>query len=89
VPVSLLMRDPFLSREHIKRVEAPILIVHGSADELIPVEYGRRLFEAANEPKQLEIIEGAGHGDLWDRGLWGIVLEFLGTLRLERAAEGG
>ncbi len=79
VPVSLLMRDPFLSREHIKRVEAPVLIVHGSADELIPVEYGRRLFEAAKEPKRLEIIEGAGHGDLWDRGLWRIVVDFMGV----------
>lgn len=81
VPVSLLMRDPFLSREHIKRVEAPVLIVHGSADELIPVEHGRRLFEEANEPKQLEIIEGGGHGDLWERGLWRLVLAFLAEPR--------
>ena len=38
VPVGLLMRDPFLSREHIKRVEEPVLIVHGTADQVVPVD---------------------------------------------------
>lgn len=77
VPVSLLMRDPFLTREHIRRVEEPILILHGTQDRVIPVEHGRRLFEAAPEPKRLAIVDGAGHDDLWDRGLWSTVLDFL------------
>jgi fermentation-respiration switch protein FrsA (DUF1100 family) len=77
VPVGLLMRDPFLSREHIKNVEEPVLIIHGTADQVIPVEQGRRLFEIARDPKSLAIIDGATHSDLWDRGLWSIVLEFL------------
>ena len=77
VPVGLLMRDPFLSREHILGVEEPVLIVHGTADQVIPVEQGRRLFEIAHEPKSLAIIDGATHSDLWDRGLWPIVLKFL------------
>jgi fermentation-respiration switch protein FrsA (DUF1100 family) len=77
IPVSLLMRDPFLSREHIARVEEPVLILHGTADRVIPVEHGRSLFEAADQPKELVIVEGAGHGDLWKRGLWPAVLAFL------------
>ena len=77
VPVSYLMTDQFLSREHIARVDEPVLVVHGTADRVIPVEYGRRLFEAAGEPKRLAVIEGAAHGDLWDRGLWPTVLQFL------------
>jgi uncharacterized protein len=77
VPVSWLMRDPFLSRDYIERVEEPVLIAHGAADEMVPVEHGRRLFEAAGEPKALVIIDGASHSDLWDRGLWPAVLEFL------------
>ena len=77
IPVSLLMRDPFLSREHIKRVDEPVLVVHGAEDRVIPVEYGRKLFEAAGEPKRLVIVEGAGHSNLWKKGLWPIVLEFL------------
>jgi fermentation-respiration switch protein FrsA (DUF1100 family) len=77
IPVSLLMRDPFLSREHITQVDEPVLILHGTADRVIPVEHGRKLFEATGEPKELVIVEGAGHGDLWKRGLWPVVLQFL------------
>jgi fermentation-respiration switch protein FrsA (DUF1100 family) len=39
----------------------PILIVHGSSDEVVPLEHARRLYEAAPEPKRLEIVEGADH----------------------------
>ena len=77
LPVSLLMRDPFLSRDHIRRVDEPVIILHGTADRVIPVESGRRLFEAADEPKELVIVDGAGHLDLWKSGLWPIVLDFL------------
>lgn len=77
VPVSYLMRDPFLTRDYIRRVSAPVLIVHGTSDSVIPVEHGRKLYAIANEPKQLAIIEGGSHGDLWERGLWPIVLRFL------------
>jgi hypothetical protein len=77
IPVSLLMRDPFVSREHIKRVEEPVLVIHGTRDRLVPVEHGRRLFEAARQPKRLAVVKGGRHSDLWDRGLWAMVLEFL------------
>jgi fermentation-respiration switch protein FrsA (DUF1100 family) len=39
----------------------PLLLVHGSQDELVPVGHARRLYEVAGEPKQLIIIDGAGH----------------------------
>lgn len=77
VPVSWLMRDPFLSRENIKRVEEPVLIAHGTADAVVPVAHGRKLYEAAGEPKKLLIVEGAGHSDLWTEGLWSEILKFL------------
>ena len=74
VPASLLMRDPFLSREHILRRgrAGPHRSRHGG--QVIPVEMGRQLFELAHEPKSLAIIDGATHSDLWDHGLWPIVL---------------
>jgi fermentation-respiration switch protein FrsA (DUF1100 family) len=77
VPVKYLMRDPFLSRDHIGQVHAPVLIIHGSADATVPVGEGRQLFKLANEPKALAIVDGAGHGDLWKNGLWPDVLAFL------------
>ncbi|RZN33354.1 MAG: alpha/beta fold hydrolase [Methanophagales archaeon ANME-1-THS] len=43
------------------RTAPPILIIHGSSDELVPQEHARKLYDAAPEPKRLEIVEGADH----------------------------
>jgi hypothetical protein len=45
-------------------VRAPILIAHGTRDEVVPFEMGRSLFAAAPEPKRFYPIEGAGHNDV-------------------------
>jgi fermentation-respiration switch protein FrsA (DUF1100 family) len=77
VPVGLLMRDPFLTRDMIVKIDEPLLIVQGTNDDVVPVEQGKRLFALAHEPKKLAIIDGGTHSDLWDHGLWPIVLGFL------------
>jgi fermentation-respiration switch protein FrsA (DUF1100 family) len=46
------------------RVGCPVLVVHGDRDSIIPVEQGRKLFDAAPARKRLEIVRGAGHNDL-------------------------
>lgn len=56
-------RSRFDSLAKIARVRAPVLIVHGTRDRVIPFEMGRRLYEAAHEPKAFMPIEGAGHDD--------------------------
>ena len=38
-----------------------VLILHGTEDELIPLEHAHRLYRAAREPKKLLLVEGAGH----------------------------
>ncbi len=77
MPVGLLMKDQFRSRERISDVREPLLIVHGTDDRVIPVGHGERLYGLASEPKSLAIIEGAGHDDLWRRGIWERVLRLL------------
>jgi fermentation-respiration switch protein FrsA (DUF1100 family) len=62
--VSLLPFDRFHNLRHIRRVRAPVLVIHGTDDEVIPVSHGRRLYEAAGEPKQALFIDGAGHNDV-------------------------
>jgi hypothetical protein len=52
----------------LPRVRCPVLVVHGDRDEVIPVEQGRRLFDAAPEPKRLLLVEGAHHNDLSNVG---------------------
>lgn len=85
LPVEFLMKDPFRSRDRIGKVRSPLLIVHGDADEIIPIIQGRDLFLHAQEPKKMTVFAGARHGDLWDRGMWPAVTEFLDDhLKTER-----
>jgi abhydrolase domain-containing protein 17 len=62
--VSLLPFDRFPNLRHIRRVRAPVLVVHGTEDEVIPVSHGRRLYEAVTASKQALWIEGAHHNDV-------------------------
>ena len=80
LPVSLLMKDRFESIRWIGAVRAPLLIVHGERDRVVPAEHGRRLLAAANEPKQGAFLPGAGHNDLFEHGAAAIELEFLSRL---------
>jgi fermentation-respiration switch protein FrsA (DUF1100 family) len=60
-PVRSLMIDRFDSMSKIARIDAPLMIVHGEADEVIPTAMGRRLFAAAHEPKRALYLPGTGH----------------------------
>ena len=62
--VSLLPFDRFHNLGHIRRVRAPVLVIHGTDDEVIPASHGRRLYEAASQPKQALWIDGAHHNDV-------------------------
>ncbi len=39
----------------------PVLLIHGAADSMIPVDHGRAIFAAAGEPKELWVVPGAEH----------------------------
>ncbi len=58
-----LLRDQFPSHEWIDDVNAPLLVVASESDEIVPFSLSRRLFEAANEPKQIVTVPDAGHND--------------------------
>ena len=60
MPIRLVMRNPFESILKVPKIDAPMLFLHSADDELIPIEEGRRLFDAAREPKQFVEIAG-GH----------------------------
>jgi len=70
LPVRLLMKDQFRSRDHIAEVKAPLLIQHGDADRVVPFAQGRALFAMANEPKQMVVIPGGTHDIISDRDVW-------------------
>ena len=47
----------------IAQIDAPLLVLHGSEDEIVPIEMGRRVAEAGNA-KSFEVFEGAGHNEM-------------------------
>ena len=54
----------FDTRAKIAQVRAPLLVIHGTADEVIDFTFGQQLFDAAPEPKTLWAIPGAHHNDI-------------------------
>jgi len=68
LPVRALASDRFENLEKIAAVRAPILVVHGARDNVVPFDLGRRLFDAAPEPKQSLFLSHAGHNDLYGYG---------------------
>jgi len=57
-----------------------LLLVHGDADETIPVSHARRLYERAGAPKQLIIVAGVGHRLRQDDRVTDIIIEQLNSL---------
>ncbi len=62
--VRLLPFDRFPNIELIRQVRCPVLVIHGTRDEVVPFAHGQALYAAAPEPKQSLWVEGAGHNDL-------------------------
>jgi len=77
VPVRLLMKDQFRSDQRIARVRAPLLILHGVLDRVVPFSLGERLYALAPEPKRFVRFALAGHEDLDRNGAFENVREFI------------
>jgi len=80
-PLSLIMADQYRTIDRIGRVEAPLFIIHGGRDAIIPLDQARQVFHAASEPKNFALVLHAGHNDLFERGAWEKVRVFLEALR--------
>ena len=64
IPPNLIRDDILNSKELIKKVKCPILIVHGTEDIIIPLEHSKKLYKLANKPKKLLILKGGDHFDI-------------------------
>ncbi|UJW87392.1 alpha/beta hydrolase [Devosia sp. SL43] len=76
LPVGLVMQDQYPVNEWIADVAEPVLVAHGTADLTIGVSNGERLYALVPNKDELWIEPGAGHSDLWARGIWGHALPF-------------
>lgn len=82
LPVSWLMKDRYESIKRIAGVKAPVFIAHGAKDWTVPQSLGRKLFDAAVEPKDALWVSAAGHNDLYEHGLGAAVLAFLAARQI-------
>ena len=79
-PIKLLMRSRLDSFSKIPNYHGPLLQLHGDADTIVPFKFGRKLFDAANEPKTFVTIPGRDHNDGRTRQFYEAVHEFLNQL---------
>jgi len=82
-PVRLLVRFDYGTIEYVRNIDSPLLIVHSRNDEIIPFINGKRLFNAANEPKRFLEISGSHNdgfivsGKRYENGIDAFISEFI------------
>ena len=59
-----LVRYPLRNDTLIGEIASPVLLLHGTADDLTPLEHARTLLALARSPAELQVIAGAGHDDI-------------------------
>jgi uncharacterized protein len=64
VPAAMLLRDRFDARSRIGRIDAPVLVLHGGRDTIVPIRFGRSLLAAAPAPKEGWFEPRAEHENL-------------------------
>ena len=64
VPVRFFMKDQFRSDLRAGKVTAPVLVVHGENDTVVPITLGERLYDLLQAPKRFVRVAGVGHNDL-------------------------
>lgn len=84
-----LVRTRYDNLDKVARLERPLLVLHGDRDEVVPFGLGRRLFEAARQPKTFVAVPGAGHNDVFLIGgdaYWRAIADFLSRLPVKEGA---
>jgi fermentation-respiration switch protein FrsA (DUF1100 family) len=79
-PLAPFVRTRYDNLAKVRKLRMPLLVLHGDRDEVVPFAQGRRLFEAAPEPKRFFAVPGAGHNDTFLVGgetYWREVADFL------------
>jgi fermentation-respiration switch protein FrsA (DUF1100 family) len=72
-----LIKDPFRSDLRIGKVTAPVLLLHGERDTVVPIVLGEQLYALIDAPKRFVRFSDAGHNDLGAHGALDAAKEFL------------
>jgi fermentation-respiration switch protein FrsA (DUF1100 family) len=61
-PAGWVAKDSWATSTRIRNVHVPVLLLHGTADDFVRPEFSKLVYENANEPKRLILVDGATHG---------------------------
>jgi fermentation-respiration switch protein FrsA (DUF1100 family) len=67
VPMHLLAGNLFDTMSVIRKLDIPLLVMHGTADEVVPCSMAHEIFGACTSRKRLHITENALHKDMYER----------------------
>ena len=68
LPISMLITERFDSLATVPRIKAPLLVVHGSEDSIVPSRFGEMLYERATAAKRFVLVDGGTHSTTSWRG---------------------
>lgn len=81
MPVRLLIKDIYHSESKIAQVKAPLLLLHGEKDRVIPVHHGRKILELANEPKRGVFYPDIGHTNFDAKEIAKELVDFVSSVK--------
>jgi len=85
--LSVLASYRFPAGEYLNQANAPVLLLHGDRDSVIPFALGRELFDQVTAPKEFVVIPGGDHNDADPpdpKAYWAAIDRFVDTLRQSR-----
>ncbi len=85
LPARLMMHDRYETMRYIVKITAPLLVLHGEADGVIPVEMGRKVAAASAGLSELKIFPGAGHTNHDEFGSFEALIDWIGRIHGTRA----
>ncbi len=77
LPAYWLVKDRYASIDKIADIDAPLMVIHGTRDQIIPERFGREIFAAASEPKTALWLPKADHNDIYEHGAAGAITDFV------------
>jgi len=86
LPVRVLLKDQYRSDTALAGLDVPMIWLHGTADTIIPLAQGQKLYDGYNGPKAAHIISGGQHTNLWGLGGKAIIMSALA--RMPRTIKG-
>ena len=79
-PIKLLLKDKYESKNKIKNIKFPVLIMHGEKDKIVPFYMGKEIYNLANNPKSKYFTENDDHMMEFNKNLVNTIELFLKSL---------